>query len=45
MNAIKGRNAIILSPHPRAAKVNAFVVNYLRKVLKKFNAPKTLFWQ
>lgn len=42
MNAIKGRNAIILSPHPRAAKVNAFVVNYLRKVLKKFNAPEDL---
>ena len=42
MNAIKGRNAIILAPHPRAAKVNKFVVDYLRKVLKKFNAPEDL---
>ncbi len=42
MNAIKGRNAIILAPHPKAAKVNQFVVDYLRKVLKKFNAPEDL---
>ncbi len=42
MNAIKGRNAIILSPHPKAAKVNMFVVDYLRKVLRKFNAPEDL---
>ncbi len=42
MNAIKGRNAIILAPHPKAAKVNLFVVDYLRKVLKKFNAPEDL---
>lgn len=42
MNAIKGRNAIILAPHPRAAKVNLFVVDYLRKVLKKFQAPEDL---
>lgn len=42
MNAIKGRNAIILAPHPKAAKVNLFVVEYLRKVLKKFGAPEDL---
>lgn len=42
MNAIKGRNAIILAPHPKAAKVNMFVVEYLRKILKKFNAPEDL---
>ena len=42
MNAIKGRNAIILAPHPKAARVNLFVVDYLRKVLKKFGAPEDL---
>ena len=42
MNAIKGRNAIILAPHPKAAKVNLYVVDYLRKVLKKFHAPEDL---
>lgn len=42
MNAIKGRNAMILAPHPKAAKVNLFVVDYLRKVLKKFHAPEDL---
>lgn len=42
MNAIKGRNAIILAPHPKAAKVNKFVVDYLRKILKKFGAPEDL---
>lgn len=42
MNAIKGRNAIILAPHPKAANVNKFVVDYLRKVLKKFGAPEDL---
>lgn len=42
MNAIKGRNAIILAPHPKAARVNLFVVEYLRKILKRFNAPEDL---
>lgn len=42
MNAIKGRNAMILAPHPKAAKVNLFIVEYLRKILKKFGAPEDL---
>lgn len=42
MNAIKGRNSIILAPHPKAANVNKFVIDYLRKVLAKFNAPEDL---
>lgn len=42
MNAIKGRNSIILAPHPKAAHVNEFVIDYLRKVLKKFGAPEDL---
>ena len=31
MNAIKGRNSIILAPHPKAAHVNEFVIEYLYK--------------
>lgn len=42
MNAIKGRNSIILAPHPKAKNVNKFVIDYLRKVLVKFNAPEDL---
>ena len=40
--AIKGRNAIILAPHPHAAKTNAFVTNKIRETLKAYNAPEDL---
>ncbi|MDR1815480.1 MAG: aldehyde dehydrogenase family protein [Clostridiales Family XIII bacterium] len=40
--AIKTRNAIIVAPHPRARKVNAEVVDAVRAVLKKFDAPEDL---
>ncbi|MDR0854651.1 MAG: aldehyde dehydrogenase family protein [Clostridiales Family XIII bacterium] len=40
--AIKTRNAIILSPHPKAAKVNMAVTDAVRAVLKKFDAPEDL---
>ena len=33
--AIKTRNAIILAPHPRTKKTNAFVTDLLRSVLEK----------
>ena len=42
MSAIKGRNSIIIAPHPKSAKVNLFLTGYLRKVLKKFGAPEDL---
>ena len=40
--AIKGRNAIILAPHPKAAKTNMFVTNKIRETLKKYGAPEDL---
>ena len=39
MIALKGGNAIIVSPHPRAKKAGGEVVNYMREALKKVNAP------
>lgn len=41
-HALKGRNAIILSPHPRTKKTNAFIVDIMRKTLKKYDAPEDL---
>lgn len=40
--AIKGRNAIILAPHPKAAKTNQFVAAKIRDTLKKYGAPEDL---
>ena len=40
--AIKGRNAVILAPHPRAKNVNVFVSNNIRATLKKYGAPEDL---
>jgi len=40
--AIKGRNAIILAPHPRAKNVNVFVSDNIRATLKKYGAPEDL---
>ena len=42
MSAIKGRNAIIMAPHPRTKKTNTFIVNLMRNVLKKYGAPEDL---
>ena len=42
MSAIKGRNAIILAPHPRSIKTNEMVVNKMRAVLKKLGYPEDL---
>jgi sulfoacetaldehyde dehydrogenase len=42
VSAIKGRNAIILSPHPRTKKTNTYVVNIIRETLKKYGAPEDL---
>lgn len=40
--AIKTRNAVVLSPHPRAKKTNTMIVNIMRDVLKKYDAPEDL---
>lgn len=40
--AIKSRNAVIFSPHPRTKKTNTLVVNILRDVLLRHGAPEDL---
>ena len=42
MFALKGRNAIIISPHPRTVKTNRFIVDLMRETLKKYDAPEDL---
>ena len=42
MSAIKGRNAIVLAPHPRTAKTNALICEIMRAALKKHGAPEDL---
>lgn len=42
MLAVKGRNAIIFSPHPRSKKTTYRVVEILRETLKKYGAPEDL---
>ena len=40
--ALKARNAIIMSPHPRGKKTLQYVTDYIRGVLKKYDAPEDL---
>lgn len=40
--AIKTRNAVVMSPHPKSKKTNTMIVNIMRKVLKKYGAPEDL---
>ena len=42
MMCIKGRNSIIFAPHPRGAKTTVVVAEYLRSILKRFDAPEDL---
>ncbi|MDX9871629.1 MAG: aldehyde dehydrogenase family protein [Clostridia bacterium] len=42
MSAIKGRNAIILAPHPKGANTNKFITDKIRDTLKKLDAPEDL---
>lgn len=42
MCAIKARDAIIYSPHPRGKYTTVKTVNYIRQVLKKYGAPEDL---
>ena len=42
INAIKGRNAVIFSPHPRSKKTTLKTVELMRNALKKHNAPEDL---
>ena len=40
--AIKTRNAIVMSPHPKSKSTNTYIVNIIRDVLKKYDAPEDL---
>lgn len=39
---IKGRNALIVAPHPRAVKCTNLAVTYIREALKSVGAPEDL---
>lgn len=42
MSAIKGRNSIIIAPHPRAMKTTKHLVDNWNKLIKKHGAPENL---
>lgn len=42
MFALKGRNAVVFSPHPRTKRTNKAIVDIMRKTLKKYGAPEDL---
>ena len=42
INAVKGRNAIVIAPHPRAKLTNRLVVDKMRAALVKMGAPADL---
>jgi len=42
ISAVKGRNAIIVCPHPRARLINAKICNLMREALVKLGAPADL---
>jgi sulfoacetaldehyde dehydrogenase len=42
MQCLKGRNSIILAPHPKGARTNVEIANKLRSILKSLGAPEDL---
>lgn len=42
MFALKGRNSIIIAPHPRAKKCARFVADLFNDAIKKYGAPENL---
>ncbi|MFZ5969109.1 MAG: aldehyde dehydrogenase family protein [Bacillota bacterium] len=42
MMGIKGRNAVIFAPHPRTKRTNTYIVNTMRRTLKRYGAPEDL---
>ena len=42
MFAIKGRNAVVFSPHPRTQKSTYMVIEIMRNAIKKHDAPEDL---
>ncbi len=43
VNAVKARDAVVFSPHPRAKKTTEKVTNILRGLMKRYDAPEDLF--
>ncbi|HCS73307.1 MAG TPA: succinate-semialdehyde dehydrogenase [Clostridiales bacterium] len=42
MFALKGRNSVIISPHPRAKKCTRYIVDLFNNAIKKYNVPEDL---
>lgn len=42
ISAVKGRNSIVIAPHPRAAKTNKLIVDLMREACVKMGAPPDL---
>jgi sulfoacetaldehyde dehydrogenase len=42
ISAVKGRNSIIIAPHPRAKLTNTMICNYMREALEAMGAPADL---
>ena len=42
INAMKAKDAVIYSPHPRGKKTSVMMVDILRKIIKKYGAPEDL---
>lgn len=42
INAVKGRNAIVIAPHPRAKLTNKKIIDLMRAAIKKMGAPEDL---
>lgn len=42
MFALKGRNSIIIAPHPRAKKCARFLIDLFNDAIKKYGAPENL---
>ncbi|MEM1434762.1 MAG: aldehyde dehydrogenase family protein [Pseudomonadota bacterium] len=42
IHAVKGRNSIIVAPHPRAKRTNKLICDYMRAALKECGAPEDL---
>ena len=40
--AIKGRNAVILAPHPRTKGTNRLITDMMRDTLRRYGAPEDL---
>lgn len=42
MYSLKGKNSVIVAPHPRAKKCNKYTIDLMLKAIEKYNVPKNL---